>query len=232
LSEMKTGESKQRMYQVSIALSQGMLLLTGLLFCVIVLVNKAFVYWWVGPKQYAGFALTCLILVQMGMRHWNLTFAYTVFSFGYEKVLAIAGFVDGLVTVSVMLLMVSRFGYPGVVAGSLAGVCLVSLPTTMITMARELHLPVSRLIAPFWPWFWRFAVVASGCVLLARTWTPASPLQMACVGAVAGLVYCLVQLRPILASPLGPYLLRGLEWIRHIFLKPVTVTPSVEKVGP
>jgi O-antigen/teichoic acid export membrane protein len=232
LSEMKTGESKERLYKVSVALSQGMLLLTGLLFCVILVINRAFVLWWVGPKLYGGFALTCLILLQMALRHWNLTFGYAAFSFGYEKILAIAGLLDGLVTTSAMLLLVSRLGYAGVVLGSIIGVCLVGLPATMITVARELHLPVQRLIAPFWPWFWRCALVASGCVILARTWTPTSPVQIAAIGSAVGVVYCVVLLRPILSSPLGPYLQRGAEGIRHIFLKPVTATPSVEKVGP
>ena len=231
LSEMKTGESKQRLYQVSVALSQGMLLLTGLLFCVIVVVNKAFVLWWVGPKQFGGFTLTCMILAQMALRHWNLTFAYTAFSFGYEKVLAIAGFFDGLLTAGAMFVLVSHFGYVGAVAGSIAGVCLASLPTNMITVARELRLPVSRLIAPFWPWFWRFALVAGGCVAVAHLWTRQTPLQMIALGAVVGIVYCVVLLRPILASPLGPYLLRGADAVRHIFLRPVTAAPSVEKVG-
>jgi len=228
LSEMKTGESKERLYQVSIALSQGMLLLTGLLFCVILVVNQWFVQWWVGAKQYAGFTLTCLILFQMVLRHWNLTFGYTAFSFGYEKILAISGFLDGLVTTCAMLLLVGHFGYAGVVAGSIAGVCLTSLPTTMITVARELHLPVSRLIAPFWPWFWRCALVAAGCVVLAKTWTPPSPVWMIAIAPAVGLVYCAVELRPILNSPLGPYLRRGVDGARHMFLKLLTAAPPVE----
>jgi O-antigen/teichoic acid export membrane protein len=232
LSEMKTGESKQRLYQVSIALSQGMLLLTGLLCCVILVINKAFVLWWVGPKQFAGSTVTCLLLAQMLLRHWNLTFAYTAFSFGYEKMLAISGLLDGLVTTGAMLLLVSRFGYVGIVAGSILGVCLTSMPANMITMARELRLPASRLVAPFWPWFWRFALVGAACMLLSGTWTPTSPLQMIAIGAAVGIVYCTLLARPILASPLAPYLQRGAEGVRHIFLKPMAATPNVEKARP
>lgn len=231
LSEMKTGSSKEQLYRVAVALSQGMLLLTGLLFCVIIAVNQAFVYWWVGPKQFGGFALTCLLLLLMALRHWNLTFAYTSFAFGHEKVLAISGFLDGLVTTGAMLSLVSRFGYVGVVAGSIAGVCLTSLPTNIITVARELHLPVSRLVAPFWPWFWRFAVVASGAVLVERNWAPHSPIQMLALGSAVGLAYCIIQIRPILDSPLGPYLRRGIEDVRHLFLKLPASPPVAQKVG-
>ena len=230
LSEMRTGESKARMYQVSLALSQGMLLVTGLLFCVILVINKAFVLWWVGPKQYGGFTLTCLILTQMLVRHWNTTFTYTAFCFGHEKRLAISGFLDGLVTAGAMLLLAGHFGYAGVVAGSIVGVSLTALPRNMITVARELHLSAYHLITPFWPWCWRWVSVAAGCALLAKAWTPTSPLQMMAIGIAIGIIYCAVLLRPILASPLGPYLKQGVGGLRRIFVKPVTVTPSVEDV--
>jgi len=232
LSEMKTGESKERLYKVSIALSQGVLLLTGLLFCMILAVNKSFVFWWVGPKQYGGFTLTWLILVQMLVRHWNLTIAYTAFCFGHEKMLAISVFMDGLVTASAMLLLVGRFGYAGVVAGSIIGVCLTSLPANSITVARELHLSVSKLLAPFWPWCWRCVLVGVGCGFFARTWSPASPLQMVATGAAVGLVYCILMLRPILASPLGPYLERGTHGARLRYPRLVGAILSVEKAGP
>src|SRR5579864_351937 len=117
-----------------------------------------------------------------------------------------------------MLLLVSRFGYVGVVAGSIIGVCLTSLPIMMTTVARELDLSFGRLVAPFWPWFWRCALVAAGCVLLTRSWVPRSPLQMMAVGAVIGAVYCAVLIRPILQSPLGPYIQRGVEGVRRKFL--------------
>jgi O-antigen/teichoic acid export membrane protein len=219
LSEMKTGSSKERVYQVMIALSQGMLLLTGLLFCVILVVNQGFVDWWVGAKQYGGFALTCLILLQMAIRHWNLTFGYMAFAFGYERMLAIAGVMDGLVTASAMLLLVPRLGYAGAVAGSIIGVCLTSLPATMITVARELDLSLGRVVAPFWPWFWRCALVAFGCALLARNWTPQSPVQMISIASVAGLVYCAIQFKTVLKSPLGPYLRQGTGRVQAMFLK-------------
>jgi hypothetical protein len=125
-----------------------------------------------------------------------------------------------------MLLLIGPFGYSGIVAGSIIGVCLTTLPINMITVARELQLSFTPLIAPFGPWLWRWALVVSGCVLVARTWTPTSPVQMLATGAAVGIVYCAVLLRPILASPLGPYLQRGADGVRQIFLKPVTVPPS------
>lgn len=231
LSEMRTAESKERLYHVSTALSQGMLLLTGLLACMILVVNKAFVQWWVGPKLYGGFPLTCLVLLQMVMRHWSLTFVYTAFSFGHEKRLAISTLVDGLTTAGAMLLLVRFFGYSGVVGGSIIGVCLTTLPITMVTVARELNLSTGRLLRPFWPWCWRFVLVATGCFLLARTWTPTSPLQMLSIGAAVAIVYCSALLRPILASPLGAYLRQGFGEMMGLFPKRWTAILSLEKAA-
>lgn len=230
LSEMRTGETKERVYQASIALSQGMLLLTGLLFCVILAINKPFVFWWVGAKEYAGFTLTALILLNMLLRHWTMTVGYTAFSFGHEKRLAICGFLDGLVTASSMLLLVGHFGYRGVAAGAILGVSLTMLPANMIVVARDLHLSVLDMFAPFWPWFWRCALVVAGSALWARAWTPVSPLQMIAVGAVITVVYCAVLLRPILASPLGPYLTNIANTIRIRYPKLMDAVLSVEKV--
>lgn len=231
LSEMRTAESKERLYQVSTALSQGMLVLTGLLACVILVVNKAFVNWWVGPKLYGGFPLTCLILLQMVTRHWSLTFVYTAFSLGHEKRLAISTLVDGLTTAGAMLLLVRFFGYSGVVAGSIVGVCLTTLPITMVTVARELSLSADRLLRPFWPWCWRFVLVAMGSFLLARRWTPTSPLQMLALGAAIGIFYCAVLLRPILASPLGAYLRQALGTIMDLFPQRWTAMFSLQKAA-
>lgn len=230
LSEMRTGETKERVYQASIALSQGMLLLTGLMFCVILAINRPFVFWWVGAKEYAGFALTALILLNMLLRHWTMTIGYTAFSFGHEKRLAIFGFLDGLVTSSTMLLLVGHFGYRGVVAGAVLGVSLTMLPANTIIVARELHLSVYRMFAPFWPWFWRCALVVAGSALMARAWSPVSPLQMVAAGAVITVVYCAVLWRPILASPLGPYLANLANVVGVRYPKLMDAVLSVEKV--
>ena len=68
-------------------------------------------------------------------------------------------------------------------------------------------------------------------MLVAHAWTRQSPLQMIALAAAVSVVYCLALLRPILASPLGPYLLRGAEGVRHFLHKPVGPVSAVEKVG-
>ncbi|MGA9704534.1 polysaccharide biosynthesis C-terminal domain-containing protein, partial [Pseudomonas sp.] len=171
-------------------------------------------------------------LLNMLLRHWTLTVGYTAFCFGHEKRLAICAFLDGLVTASTMLLLIKHFGYIGVVAGSIAGVCLTTLPANMVIVSRELQLSVYHMFAPFWPWCWRCALVVAGCAVWARTWTPVSPLQMVVVGAVIVVVYCAVLLRPILASPLGPYLRDAASGVRLRYPKLMDAILSVEKARP
>ena len=206
LSELKAGSSKEKIFQVTVSLAQGLLLLSGLLFCVILLVNAGFVRWWVGPERYAGFALTAVILVQVLLRHFNLTFAYAVFCFGYERRMAITALIDGLVTAGAALALTPTFGYVGAAAGSIIGVCLVSLPLNLLALARELKVPLARLVAPLWPWFWRFAFIAGVCIFVVQVWTPRTFFQIAASAASVALLYIAVLARPIMQTGLGPYL--------------------------
>ena len=214
LSELKTGASKDRLFQVTIALSQGLLFLSGLLACVILVVNRAFIGWWVGPVQYAGFPLTCLLLAQMVLRHWTLTFIYTSFCFGYERMLAIVGFLDGLVTASAMYLLIGPFHYAALPAGSILAVCLTSLPVNLIYIARELNVPILQVLAPFRPWAWRFALLAAGTGVAAQKWTSGSLLETGGAAVIVAAVYSAVMLGPALESPLGPYIRRGANAVK------------------
>jgi O-antigen/teichoic acid export membrane protein len=205
LSELKAGSSRQRVHQVVASLTQGMMLLSGLLFCVVLVANQAFVHWWVGPERYAGFLLTSLILIQVLLRHFNLTFAYAVFCFGYERRMAITALLDGIVTAGTMLALTPKFGYSGAAAGSILGVCLVSLPMNVSALMRELQLPLVRLLAPLGPWSWRFTLIAAGCIVLSRTWTPQTFFQIVLTAALVAVVYLAVLAGPVLRGALGHY---------------------------
>lgn len=203
LSELRAGSSKERLHQVTASLAQGMMLISGLLFCVVLVVNEGFVRWWVGPERYAGFGLTCVILLQVILRHFNLTFAYAAFCFGHERRLAITTFLDGLVTASAIWLLSSRFGYVGAAAGSIVGVTLVSLPLNIAVLMKDLEMPVSRLISPLVPWFWRFVLTAGICLAVVKVWSPRTVAQICVTGLLAGLLYVGILARPTLRTPLG-----------------------------
>jgi len=69
LNELRTSGSRDQILRAITALTQAMLLFSGLIGCVIVAVNQNFVTWWVGPSYFSGLPLTVLAVVSMMLRH-------------------------------------------------------------------------------------------------------------------------------------------------------------------
>lgn len=205
LSELRYAESAGRLHQVSAALTQAMLVASGAIFVVVLSVNRGFIGWWVGPEQYGGLALTVVLAVVMLLRHWNTTAVFTTFCFGYERRISLLTLADGLLTVGGGALLLRFAGPIGVPLGSLAGVCLVSLPGNLSALLRETQRSLGALLAPLVPWAWRFAVLAAASFALARAWSPADPLALAGIGGAWGLLYLAVMLPVVLGDPLGLY---------------------------
>jgi O-antigen/teichoic acid export membrane protein len=205
LSQMRVSETRERLSQVCVALSQAMLMLSGAVVCVILAVNQGFIERWVGGDQYGGLHLTTLFLLNMLLRHWNLTVGYTLFCFCYERRLALTALLDGVVSVGGAIIFVRLFGIAGAPMGMIAGVCLVSLPLNLWTLAGESGMSVRGLILPLWPWFIRFAILVTAAATLARIWTPGSIWLVGVIAIAIALVYCGVMLPIALRSPLGIY---------------------------
>ena len=100
LSELRTTADRGRLFQVSAALAQATLAVSGLVACVVLAVNAGFVRWWVGPDQFGGLPLTLLLLAAMMIRHFNTTNVYALFCFGHERRLALTGLADGIATLA------------------------------------------------------------------------------------------------------------------------------------
>ena len=163
LSELRTTDDRGRLFQVSSALAQATLAVSGLVACVVLAVNAGFVRWWVGPEQFGGLTLTLLLLAAMIIRHFNTTNVYALFCFGHERRLALTGLADGVVTLVVSTLLVRSFGLAGAPLGAIAGVVLVSAPLNLAELSRETGVSRGHIIATLTPWAWRFAVVATDC---------------------------------------------------------------------
>ena len=172
LSQMRMGESRARLAEVCIALSQAMLMLSGAVACVVLAVNQGFVGRWVGTGQFGGFWLTAFILSSMLLRHWNLTVGYALFCFGRERRLCLTMLLDGLLSVAAVAVLVKNYGIVGAPLGMIVGACLVSLPANLSALAHESGMSVVRLVQPLLPWFSRFVVLIIGAGAVARIWTP------------------------------------------------------------
>jgi O-antigen/teichoic acid export membrane protein len=205
LSQMRMGESRERLSEVCIALGQAMLMLSGAVVCVVLMVNQGFVELWVGRGQYGGFWLTALILLSMLLRHWNLTIGYALFCFGYERRLCLTTLLDGLVSVCAVFVFARWYGLIGAPMGMIVGACLISLPANLTALARETEMPVWRLLQPLAPWFLRFLILILGIGALARNWTPNTLPLLAATAAATALIYLAVMFPLALRYPLGQY---------------------------
>ena len=219
LSELRTGPDRARLAEVSLALSRAILILSGAAACVVLAVNEGFVSWWVGRDQYGGAVLTAVLLAAMLLRHWNVTAVYSLFAFGRDRRIAVTTLAEGIVTVTLTVIFVLRWGLLGAAIGSTAGVILVALPANMTAQARELGISTLRLVGNIWPWFWRFGVVATLAVLVSDSWIPTTVPALVAATLLASGAYGALMLPLALRDPLGMYVRPRLETLRRIVLR-------------
>lgn len=205
LSELRGGGRDEHTARVCATITQAMLLVSGWAVCVVLATNRGFVNWWVGPERYGGYVLTGLILLNMLLRHFNLTLASFLFSFAYDRRLAVTAISDGVTTVCALLVFARLLGPVGAPLGMLAGVCLVSLPLNLRALSGSGAVSVKALLRALAPWFWRFVLLALAAGAAGRFWVPDSLHALASTGAVVTLAYAALMLPVALSDPLGVY---------------------------
>jgi O-antigen/teichoic acid export membrane protein len=207
LCELKAGESRKRILQALVALNQGMLTLSGLVVCVVLVVNHWFVDWWVTGRQYGGVLLTVLILISMVVRHWTTTTGYALFCFGYQRRVSLTALADGLVTAGACLTCTFLWGVIGAPIGSIIGACVVSLPSNLYRIASDTDSSALELTrSMLGGWFWRFALLVSGAAWTAARWSPKNLVDAGIAVACISAIYCLVMLPNLMSAPLGDYI--------------------------
>jgi O-antigen/teichoic acid export membrane protein len=207
LSEIRAGKSKKDILRVATALTQASLMISGAVVYLVVLTNRDFVKWWVGPRQFSGYAVSLLIAFCMMLRNWNNTTVYTMFSFGMERRLSLMVLLDGLVTVGASALLIGWLGPIGGPMGAIFSALVVSLPANLSAIAGEAGVTLAGLLRPLWPWFWRFVLlVMGGCLYMARGWAASNLWQLACAAVLAGLSYVAVMVSIGPSCVLWPYL--------------------------
>jgi hypothetical protein len=205
LSQMKTSESRARIFETCNALAVGLLTASGAVACVALAVNHSFVSWWIGESQFGGSLLTAAVVAAMLLRHWNSTSMYSIFALGYERRLSITSLGDGIVTVAAGVVLVRWLGPVGAPLGAVLGVCLVSLPGNFSALAGELQVSLFQVVAAVWPWFWRFAITAAFAVVMGLRWRANLPYIVG-TACLAGGLYTAIMLPMIMGSVLRNYL--------------------------
>jgi hypothetical protein len=225
LCELKTGGSRKRVFQALSAINQGMLTFSGLVFCVVVVINHWFVDWWVAARrygeQYGGLGLCIAILLAMVIRHWTTTSSYAVFCFDHQRRISLTNLADGAVTVATCLVCTLQWGVIGAPIGSIIGACLVSLPLNLWLIAKDTGTSIPQLIAGMLGgWFWRFLLLVTGSIFVSLRWSPHSLTEAALAGSGISLIYIFVMLPNLLKAPLGNYVRALMGSFHARFLAP------------
>ena len=214
LSEMRTGETSKRLFDVCTTLSQAMLLVSGGVVCVVLAVNQGFVHWWVGDDKYSGVLLTTLFVSAMILRHWNTTWIYPLLCFGRERRISITNFLDGATAAGLAIALIWLIGPKGGPVAAIIAVCLVSLPGNLSAVAGELKVSRWSLLKIFGSWFWRFAIIALIAGVSAQLWMPNSFLTLVLASVLVSSAYCLIMLPLVLRSGLGTYVRPRISLVR------------------
>jgi O-antigen/teichoic acid export membrane protein len=205
LAELRPLGDRARIVQVTGALGQATLAVSGLVACVVLAINEGFVSWWVGPDQFAGIGLTLLMLTAMLVRHFNTTNVYALFCFGHERRLALTTLGDGLLTIVAGIAFVAWFGPSGGPLSALAGVVAISIPLNLKGLSGDTGVTGVSAIASLGPWAIRFGLVSIAAVTAGVLLRPAAfPALALTAGGIAAL-YAAAVAGPVLRSPAGIY---------------------------
>jgi O-antigen/teichoic acid export membrane protein len=220
VSEIRGTSDLARLKRVSSALGLGMLILSTVVFCVVLVVNQSFIVWWGVPKNpYAGDLVTALLLFAMIARHANFSIVLTLFALGGEKRISLTTLADGIMTVVATMLLVPRLGVVAAPLASIAGATLISLPANLRGLSIRAGVPVLEWIRPLWGWMWRFAALALGALILARQTIRPTFIMLGITTAAVTFVVFAVMLPVALRPPLGIYLQPRLDGLRARWLR-------------
>lgn len=216
LAEVRAREGVQRFALAVRGLAQAVLWVSaGLAFAVLAL-NRGFVALWVGEAQFGGLHLTLAVALVMVTRHGSQVLAQAVFAAGQVRALAITGLLEGATVVGLGLALVPVLGPVGVPAASLIAVAVVMLPLVLRVHARETGESVAALLRPHAPWAWRFALLGSAGLAVARWRTPHGLAPFLVASAVAAAAYATLMLPLLWRQPVNGYVgqIVGPRWPR------------------
>jgi O-antigen/teichoic acid export membrane protein len=209
LSELRMREAGARLRDVTTALTQAILLGSGLIALVIIVANEGFVGWWVGSAQFGGQALSLLVVALMLLHHYSTALIYSVFSFGHERAVALIGAAQAAVALAAMVLLVPRLGLVGAPLGGIAGELLVAIPLSLRVLTRQVGSGVGGLLGPLRPWALRAAFLVAAAVATLQWWRARSLVSFVAATLVATAAYGLLMRAQLRREPLAPYVERA-----------------------
>ena len=217
LAELRAGGSADRIAQATRALMQLLLYASGLLACVVLVVNAGFVTWWVGANRYGGPLLTGTILVGVMVRHWNTAAVHGLFAFARDRRISLTSLAEGLAAVGLMVLLLPRYGTLGAAIAILVAGLFVALPANATGLARALGPAGRGLFRDLWPFAWRFVPLAGLAAVIGRRWPPQHLPGLVVATLATAFVYAGLFLPLARRGPLGIYVEPRLGALRERF---------------
>jgi O-antigen/teichoic acid export membrane protein len=215
LSELRSSPERGRLTNICQALTLSVLIVSGLVTCVVIAVNKGFVIWWIGKADFAGLQVSTWLALSMLFSHWNSALVFGLFAFGYERRISISTVLNGVVAVAATTVLTWWLGLRGGPIGSILGFVLVGIPSSLIAIARETRTTTRAMIASLVPWGWRFALMATTMGVLARYWVPSSIVTLAVTSIGAAALYMVVMFPLLRREPLHTYVLPRLALLQQ-----------------
>lgn len=219
LSELRATGDRKHLAMVIGSLTQAMLMLSGAVGVVVLVVNRGFVQRWVGADQYLGFWLTVSLLMEMMIRHWNVTTIYSLFSLGHQRHISIVSIADGVCTVLATWVLIAWIGPLGAPLGSLSAVVFLSLPWNLHKLRRELDCPLLDLLMPVKAWGARFLPVLLVLGILGELFLPANYFMIGLASILAAAFYALTQWGVVKNSRWVGHARAQLTLLKYRFLK-------------
>jgi O-antigen/teichoic acid export membrane protein len=214
LSELRTSADRDRLRNACTALTHAVLLVSGFLAVIIVAVDRGFVEWWVGAPQFAGSAVVIWLAAAMLFGHWTTTTVFTLFSFGYERLISITTILNGVLTLGGTVLLTRLYGLVGAPLAATVGFIVVGLPAHLFAIARETGTTVLATLASLVPWAWRLTLLMAGAAVVAKVWVPRSFFTLAGTSIAVAAAYVALMHPLAMREPLGTYVRPRLAALR------------------
>ncbi len=149
---------------------------------------------WVGPRFEQSavlvYFLAAIVIVRMGT-HTSRTM---LMGTGRHKLVAGWSVAVAVTNLLLSILLVQRYGLPGVAIGTLIPAAIVNLLILFPAACRRIELPIARAVRDvYWPTLWP-AVLPCVMLFYARPWIGTSVWRIVVAAVVAGLMYAAVFL--------------------------------------
>ncbi|HEU4689774.1 MAG TPA: oligosaccharide flippase family protein, partial [Vicinamibacterales bacterium] len=160
----------------------------------------AIVLAWVGPRFESSVVLVYLLAALVIVRMGTHTARTVLMGTGQHKMVAVWSVVVALINLPLSIVLVRRYGLPGVAIGTLIPSTIVNLAVLFPAACRRIELPLSQALRDaLWPTLWP-AVLPCVMLFYMRPWIGTSVWRIVLAAAMAGIVYAMVFLGLAIAN--------------------------------